>query len=248
MTRLSEGFEGGSEGTAVGTGNSFFNTGTGGTTPGVFAAAAKLFGSFGMSQVYSGSFGYQVYLWGSAQTNQYYRGYHYISSLPSSAQSVFLSALSGATQRAQITLATNGKFNMRSPATLQASSVSAYNGKWIRLEWDLTGTTQTLRIFSGANLYGSTPDETVTGPITVSGFDRIRVGSTGADTYTLYTDGIEIDSVATPGPASAPSLSDAAYIWDGSALVACDVYEWDGSSLATSKVLDPLYWDGSTLV
>jgi hypothetical protein len=245
MTRLSEGFETPANGVAIDNTNSIFSS-TGGTTPGVADTGLFLLGSKSMKQVYSSSFGYQQYLWGSNQVNQYYRGYHYISSLPSSGQSVYLSFLSGGTQRAQITIATNGKFNMRSPAVLQASSSAAYNGKWIRLEWDVTGSTQVLRIFSGANLYGSTPDETVSGAVSVgTGFDRIRIGSTAVDTYTAYVDGVEIDSAATPGPATAPGPTDAAYYWDGSALVACDVYWWNGTTMVQC---DPYWWNGTTLV
>lgn len=245
MTRLSEGFETPANGVAIDNTNSIFGS-TGGTTPGVADTSFFLLDSKSMKQVYASTFGYQVYQWGSNQVNQYYRGYHYISSLPSSGQSVFLSFLSGGTQRAQITIATNGKFNMRSPAVLQASSSNAYNGKWVRLEWDMTGSTQVLRIFSGANLYGSTPDETVSGSVSVgTGFDRIRIGSTGADTYTVWTDGVEIDSAATPGPATAPFPSDAGWWWDGSALVAGDFYWWDGSSMSVQ--LDPYWWDGSVM-
>lgn len=46
--------------------------------------------------------------------------------------------------------------------------------------------------------------------------------------------------------AAAPSWpTDAAYVWDGSALVACDTYVWNGTSL---DQVDPYFWDGSTLV
>lgn len=70
--------------------------------------------------------------------------------------------------------------------------------------------------------------------------------ATASAMTTNYNAGVVFALKAAAGGGGFPS--DAAYIWDGSALVACDVYEWDGSSLATSIVLDPYYWDGSTLV
>lgn len=241
MTRVSEGFEGSTQGTTISTSNTVFTTVTLSGSTAIFDTASKLLGSFGAKLVHSSSTGFMQYLWGSNQTNQYVRMYVKMSVVAASGQDIIGNVLSGATNRAQLTWTSAGKFNLRSPATLQASGANVYTNTWVRLEWDLVGTVQTLRIFSGANLYGSTPDETIgggAGSITVSGFDRIRIGLTTAASYTQLIDGVEIDSVATPGPAADPSGGVAAdvYVWDGTTMIASDIYVWNGTSLVASDV------------
>jgi hypothetical protein len=247
MTRLSEGFEGGSDGAGVTTSNTIF-TNTGGTAAKTFDAAGKLLGSLAMKIVNAATFGYMQYLWGSSQTNQYVRFYYNAASRPSAGQNIICQIQNGGTNRAQLTLTSAGKFNIRSPATLKASGANIYPG-WVRLEWDLVGTVQTLRIFSGANLYGTTPDEVLSpgaGSITVSGFDRINFGNSAAETFTQYFDGIEIDSAATPGPATDPTppATQPTLVWDGSSMVDADPKWWNGTTL---EDLDAYWWDGSTL-
>lgn len=244
MTRLSETFEGGSQGATVTTSTSIFTSVTG-AAPCIFDSASKVLGSFGMKITNSANFAYREYVWGSNQTQQYFRFYYQVVSNPASGQSIIASVLSGSsTYRAQLTHASTGRFNLRSPAALLASGSTDYTGQWVGLEWDVVAGAQQLRIYNQTNLFGTTPNETLNAAVTVNtGFDRLRLGNQAAATYTEAFDGLEIDSVSAPGMAAAPSV-DATFVWDGSTLVATDPFLWNGTTL---EPLDAYYWDGTTL-
>lgn len=78
----------------------------------------------------------------------------------------------------------------------------------------------------------------------IEGGSGLTVSTVDASAMTTnWNAGIAFALQAASGGGGSPS--DAAYVWDGSALVACDTYVWNGTSL---DQVDPYFWDGSTLV
>ena len=110
---------------------------------------------------------------------------------------------SGGGNLAQLQLMTTGILRIRNVATAVGTAVTAITyGEWIRLEWDVDGDagTQELRIYTGANVNGTTPDETLTGAYTNGAIGLTKYGTTVAITNTFWLDEIAIDDTATPGP------------------------------------------------
>ena len=141
-----------------------------------------------------------------------------------------------------------GRINLRSPTTAQDTGDIDWSNQWLRLEYSVTGTTQTLDIFAGANLHGATPSETLTGAVTNgSGFNTVRVGSAISDSLTMFIDEFAIDDANMPArldDPTPPEEGDFNYVWDGSSLLAADPYFWNGTTL---EPLDAYVWDGTQL-
>lgn len=83
-------------------------------------------------------------------------------------------------------------------ATTSADNVTGFN-EWQRIEWDITGTTQTLRIFRTGST--STALETISGAANNTSIDTLRFGNPTAasTTYTYYIDEIAGNPSRTPG-------------------------------------------------
>lgn len=118
--------------------------------------------------------------------------------------------------RAILQINSNGSIRMRSnSASLGAAAVGtgAINSStWTRVEWLVTATTQQCRLFTGANVEGSTADFD-TGEIawTPAGtFDRLAAGvvSTTAS-VTLDVDDFAVDDTTWVGPVASPDSANA---------------------------------------
>lgn len=113
-------------------------------------------------------------------------------------------ALSGATIRAQVRVLANNTIQIRNGQTGVGTSTFAWTSGMIRLEWWLqNGTKNELRIFHGANVHGTTPDETVTNSSTYNEgtFDTFRMGLvTSLANQTVWIDADADDDAAFPGP------------------------------------------------
>ena len=124
---------------------------------------------------------------------------------------------SGSTVRASIrvedgSLGTAGTLRMRNgtTATGTATTATVTAGQPFRVAWHLDNTagTQELRLFTGANLWGSTPDAggTSSGTFNTGTFDQMSLGYTLAATGTWIVDSLRIDAADWPAPiSSAPS-------------------------------------------
>jgi len=192
------------DGDALTTSNENFGFNSSGSNPVVDSFC--VFGKHSMKAALTGAnfFNPAIANPGGTGNTCYLVGFVYFSALPGGNLPIWVPQ-SGATNRCQVTISTAGKFNIRSPATLVASGATGpWTGKWVRLEYDCVVGTQTLRIYGGSNMFGSTPDETLSGAITITtGFDRIRVGPINAgDTLNYFLSDLLADSVAQPGMAA----------------------------------------------
>lgn len=97
-------------------------------------------------------------------------------------------------------------------ATVVTTTATVPLNQWVRIEYDLTGIVTTagnpaLRMFSGANLEGSTPDTngsvSATGATTLGTVDSVRFGVSSAVTQTvaldLWMDDYAFSQIASPG-------------------------------------------------
>lgn len=234
MVDLVENFEAGPEGASLLATNSIFETISGNPTSALYTANAALFGSFGMRYNHANNLRWanvSVPPGGSA----FYRYYIRVLQPPSS-NSAQCAVFGGGTNRAQISYRSDGAISLRSPATVRATTSGSYVGKWMRIEWDLVGDTQTLRVFFDDNVHGTTPTETISGPIQVANsIDTLRFGSSVADTWQYDADGLALSTTSPPPrfyvPPSGPTVAADCYVWDGTALVPVDPYLWDGTKL-----------------
>lgn len=98
------------------------------------------------------------------------------------------------TVRAAVRLDTDGTINLRNATTTVATSTALANGAWHRLDWDADNAgTQTLKIFSGANLHTDTPSQTISGAYNSGTHDRIVIGSSVNTTTEFFMDAIVTD-------------------------------------------------------
>lgn len=203
MTRLyTENLESGTNGTALTTSNTTFNAVTG--TALTFYNTVKFQGSLSMKLTSSNPATYGTMTITSATTH-YVRFYYYVETRPvGSAQGIAAAYSStGPTYRNYISQ-TVGGFVALGNATVTGSSSSTTAltvGTWYRMEWDITGATQALRIYSGDN---TSPLETVTNSAENAAFDSIYFGNTpifaaAGVTVSHLWDAIAGDSTANPG-------------------------------------------------
>jgi hypothetical protein len=233
-----EEFEGGADGVVLATSNTAFASFTGTAATWTFLAAAKAFGSRGSRIVSAASNVYGTVNLGANSPNIYVRMFMKCT-IPGAGNTIIGVALSGVTNRAQLTVTNSGKINLRSPAAVVAGpSATVVAGQWVRLEWDIVGATQTLRIYAGADPNSATPTETMSGAVTVAtGSDTVRLGTTTSDTWTQDLDGFAVSTTAQPGPhAPDPAGGPTAWVWNGSVLTPATIQVWDGSALVSAGV------------
>lgn len=136
-----------------------------------------------------------------------WRRFYFLSSTIGTSDLIICGAFStNATTRARLKLNIAGTFTIQNGVTAVGTSTTVLSADtWCRLEWELNGGagTQTLRIFVGANVEGTTPDETV-GPFTFNAgtFDRQMDGMVVAPTAakTIYIDNVAGDDATWLGP------------------------------------------------
>ncbi|HEU0266140.1 MAG TPA: hypothetical protein VFQ70_00760 [Candidatus Saccharimonadaceae bacterium] len=90
--------------------------------------------------------------------------------------------------------------------TVQATSVtSVAAGQWIRLEWKVSSSgSQTLNIYTGSNLHGTSPSETISAPMGTNTIDYLEWGPTAnpisPTPFNVIYDEIVVRNDAYPGP------------------------------------------------
>lgn len=136
-----------------------------------------------------------------------------------------LRARSGATVRASVRLndgsvggTTAGTLQMRNGTTAgTATTATVTAGQIFRLQWHInnTTTTQTLKLFTGSNLLGSTPDTggNISGTFNTGTVDQLAVGQTLISTGTLIVDTVQMDTTVAPTAVIGSSVSSHSNLW-----------------------------------
>jgi hypothetical protein len=98
-----------------------------------------------------------------------------------------------------------GVLRLRDGTTTTATSaLTVAVGQWYRFEQfvDAGTGTHSLRVFTGANLHGTTPDDTISGALTVGTFDRAVVGTNALGTIDWFYDSYVDNQSTWVGPAN----------------------------------------------
>jgi hypothetical protein len=202
---ITENFEGAAAGVALATTNSSLDgfTSTVATGSGVFSTAWAVEGTRSALLTVDTTGDYAAWFDVAPVTgSQYVSMYVRLPSVNPSTQQAIARWTNTNTNRCQLAMNTSGNLMIRNPALAVATSVGVYTNTAARLEWDVVGTLQTLRIYSGVNLHTTTPTETLTGPFTSAVSNRFWIGtvaSWGAPS-TLAFDAVRVDDAVNPGP------------------------------------------------
>lgn len=188
----------------------------------------------------------------------YRQDYYKIGALPTGSACILTRAFIGVgvTNAASYQLTTAGKFQNldAGSASGSASSHTFAAGDVVRVAWKIEpGGATTLRMFWGANLEGTTPDETVTGTCTATGLiQQYRDGAITSTTVDYYRDDVDVSDSDWPAPRTSgtgPTTDGAeVYYWDAGSsdyVLATAVYDWrTGSSdyLPAADTDDVYYW------
>lgn len=142
----------------------------------------------------------------SALSAGFLRFYIYVDSRPSG-NTVIAQMKSAATMRAELQLGPSGELRMRnssSTAILTTPTETTPGDAWCRVEWMYNNTTarQRVKVYSGTNLNGTTPDYDSGDVVTTAAgtFTRLSVGVCVAATMTAYWDSVILDSAAFAAP------------------------------------------------
>jgi hypothetical protein len=143
------------------------------------------------------------------RTANYQRIYWYPASSTTAAN--IMAVQTGATVQSNVQYnASNTKLRLRDGlSTVTATSANnVVLNQWYRLEHfvDTSAGTHTLRIFTGTNLHGSNPSETLTGTCATGTFNRAQVGTNGASTIDWFFDSYALDPNNWIGPVSIGGL------------------------------------------
>lgn len=224
MKIIDESFEGAASGVAVSPTNSTINgiLTTTGVGSAIFSNAFAVSGTRSCLISVDATADYAVY-WDVASLtgSQYASFYPRLPAVaPATIQVIARWTSSANVNRCQIAMNTSGKLLLRNVSALVATSTGTYHGTRPRLEWDVVGTTQTLRIFSGANLHGTTPDETITGAFTSAAATRFAAGFFGAwgAAASIAFDAVRVSDSSNPGPLVS-NVRPVAYWFNGTTLV-----------------------------
>lgn len=184
----------------------------------------------------------------------YHRQYINIPANPGAA--VFLgSMLSTATVRAGLRLNAAGTLTLRNNTVAVYTSTQVLPlGVWVRIEWrvDNTAAAQELRVFSGANLHGTTPDWTSGVQTYNSGtIDKVQAGfTTAVASFTATFDAMAADDTTWVGPAATTPPPDPAVPTDPAALgyIGDSLTYQDGSTAARDTLIAAGWPDTKTRV
>ncbi len=199
---FTENFSGAANGTTITTSNTAFAAVLGSPTFDSGTAVSRLSAKFPGGSTMSVQENF------TATNVRYFRRYFRMTALPS-ATTIIAHARSGTTARAQVRVViTTGKLQLRNGinAVGADSTLSLSADTWYRLEWkvDNTAQTQTLRIFHGTNLHGTTPDEEMVRLFDGGTFDNVLDGQITSATWVTYEDQFASAPDVWPGPGIVP--------------------------------------------
>jgi hypothetical protein len=102
-----------------------------------------------------------------------YLSFYYYHTVTSGTGNQFIGIIrNGTNSGAQLRKTSASKFQLRNnTSNAVASTMNCNESQWYRLDWkvDKGNTTQSLAIFTGSNLHGTTPDETISGTYNQTG-------------------------------------------------------------------------------
>lgn len=195
---LSEAFNTGAAGDTITTASTSFGAVAGGPV-----LSADSVDGLAMSAVTStavAKYGQHVF---TATGTMYARAY---VKLPAATAVMFVwNLLSGSTIRANVRINANGSLRMRNGTVAVGTDSTAVlsTTAYTRVEWMVSGSTQRLRMFTGANLHGTTPDyDSGNQTYTPATFDRLQTGCTTAVAGAgVLVDLLAADDTTWVGPA-----------------------------------------------
>lgn len=146
---------------------------------------------------------------GALVSRRWVRAYVTPQTLPA-ASTVIVTAKesAGGLVRAQVRFNTAGTLTLRNVTVAVATGTAVVQaGQMFRYEWalDETAGQQRLRIFIGPNIHGTTPDEEITGPLSVGTFDRLEIGHVSAGIWTTWLDDAGTSDTDWLGPTDTPA-------------------------------------------
>ena len=212
---FSEDFNSFGNGTTLTTGNTDFDT-IGATGSGTFisSTSSPIHGTFGRFTTTTSStdFAREQY---SSTTSRFYRFYMRLSSLPAATGTIFsLLDAAGTTTVGALRMQTDGTILLRDGSiTVNTSTTALVPNQWMRVElfYNAAASTQTLKLYTGANIDNTTPTETLTGAATNGATTYMQYGmitSQASQTYDL--DEVESSTATWLGPpatATIPAVS-----------------------------------------
>lgn len=208
---FTESFESTSNGTALSTSNTTFTTAQAGWTgkSSSPAPATGLGSLYAQCSVAASTARYMEYAYTPAGV-LYLRMYCYVPTA-ATGNVDFAAARGAGNTAARARMGTNSagtKLIIRDNATtVYTSTASIPTGAWFRVEWRLDSTAgqQQLRLFLGANLHGSTPDEDSGNQSYTQGtVDTFRIGpvnNTLAGAWVMHFDAVKADNATWVGSA-----------------------------------------------
>jgi len=226
MPRLTNSFEGGSDGVTIssansggGSGDAVDSTFFSGAANAQYDNARSAVGS--QSALFTAASGevsqmeWNATSWAS-KTESWVRAYVNFDTVSLTNHVAVLVLADGASAAAEVQLRNSNVLGLRDSAfTLRFSSSTTISADtWYRIEWhvvhDTTNGHMEARLFHGANLHGSTPDETfgnlTNNYNTLASADEMRWGigaNPGASGSTMWFDELAVDDTAWIGPAGA---------------------------------------------
>jgi hypothetical protein len=202
---LSESFEGGTNGTALSGVNTNY---TAGVT--VSSATAtfdnSIIGSVGqicaklLQSASSGTVSATSALF-PAPTTLYRKWCTRLSSVPNGNFYIAAVLASGGSNAGRVAINSTGKvFLQDGSTTIATGTYSLVANKWYRFEWDIVGTTATVRVYLGQ--WSQTPVDTITGTVVGTAIVQTQSGIVASAASTIMTVWLDEDTADTATPQS----------------------------------------------
>lgn len=178
---FSESFEGAADGVGATNSTTGFNSVVGASSAMTHSTVRSILGSKSLRIFNPTGTNYLYNALSPARGTIYQRVYFYMADWTNG--TTVMGVQLGTTQLSNIQVPTSAaKFRLRDGSTVTASSTMTPTvGQWYRLELkvDHVGGTHTLRLFTGANLHGTTPDEELSGSVSsgTGGFYKLEDNS-----------------------------------------------------------------------
>lgn len=175
-------------------------------------------------------------------TTHYYDVCWRVTALPGSAVVVF-QLRNGGTNKAQVAIAADGTIQLKNGTTNVDTTASGFAvaGQWLRIQWGITGTTQTLRLWTSAttaDLLNNPTSDTLSGNYTGGGWDQFRMGVLSAVDLTIWLDRLVVDNSTWPTSGGASNVAPTADAGP-------DVDTYEGGDLVTLDGTDSADSDGT---
>ncbi len=150
-------------------------------------------------------------------TTHYYDVCWRVTALPA-ASTIIFQIRDGGTNKAQVTLSPDGTIVLRNGTTAVDQTASGFcvAGQWVRIQWGITGITQTLRLWTSAttaDLLTGTTNDVLTGGYNQSpaAWNQFRMGVMSAQDCTIWLDRLVVDNSTWPasGGSNSPPTANA---------------------------------------